>query len=264
MLSVVCINMTTIKLGLSLTHSMETAERPTFESDTSRRIYEYVERHGTAKRHILLKQTDVSSDAFSDHLEQLKARGYLEDDGGTLRVALDVGAVEEYDTEGLTVTIRPARHQDFDGLVETIRDVSDEETYVVAESIAEQLLYENTVNRHNTVESRVFFVATVGDEVIGWTHLDIPQLDSLRGTAQQTVGVASEYRGRGIGSELLDRGLSWAEANGYRKVYNSLPMTNDRAIEFLTDHGWDTEAIRREHYTIDDDTVDEVMLSTTM
>jgi hypothetical protein len=40
-------------------------------------------------------------------------------------------------------------------------------------------------------------------------------------------------------------------------------MTNDRAIEFLTDHGWDTEAIRRDHYTIDGKTIDEVMLSTT-
>ena len=110
----------------------------------------------------------------------------------------------------------------------------------------------------------MFFVATIDAEVVGWTHLDLPQLDSLAGTAQQTVGVESDYQGRGIGSELLQRGVSWAEANGYRKVYNSLPMTNDRAITFLTDHGWDTEAIRRNHYTIDGEQVDEVMLSTTM
>ncbi|QGA82743.1 GNAT family N-acetyltransferase [Halomicrobium sp. LC1Hm] len=243
---------------------METVERPTFESDTSRRIYEYVERHGTAKRHILLEQSDASAESFGEHLDELKERGYLSEDGGTIRVALDVGAVEQYETDDLSVTIRPARHEDFDGLVRTIRDVTDEETYVVAETVAEELLYEDTVNRHTTVESRVFFVATVDGEVVGWTHLDLPQLDSLAGTAQQTVGVASDYRGRGVGSELLQRGLSWAEANGYRKVYNSLPMTNDRAIEFLTDHGWDTEAIRRNHYTIDGEQVDEVMLSTTM
>ena len=242
---------------------METAERPTFESDTSRRIYEYVERHGTAKRHVLLEQSDVSAETFGDHLQQLKSRGYLEDDGGTISVALDVGAVEEYTTDELSVTIRPARHSDFDGLIQTIRDVTAEETYVVAETVAEELLYEDTVNRHSSVESRVFFVATVDGDVIGWTHLDLPQLDSLQGTAQQTVGVASEYQGNGIGSELLQRGVSWAAANGYRKVYNSLPMTNDRAIEFLTDHGWDTEAIRRDHYTIDGKTIDEVMLSTT-
>jgi len=240
---------------------METAERPTFESETSRRIYEYVERHGTAERHVLLEQAGVSPDAFADHLEGLKSRGYLEEDGGTLRVSLDVGAVEEYQIDGRSVTLRPAQHDDFDGLVRTIRDVTSEETYVVAESIAEELLYEDTVNRHTTVESRVFFVATADGEVIGWTHLDLPQLDALRGTAQQTVGVATERQGMGIGSKLLERGVSWAKANGYRKVYNSLPTTNDRAIKFLTDHGWNTEAIRRGHYTIDDKTVDEVMLS---
>jgi ribosomal protein S18 acetylase RimI-like enzyme len=243
---------------------METAERPTFDSEVSRRIYEYVERHGTAKRHVLLEQTDADPETFGDHLERLKARGYIEDDGGTLRVALDVGAVEEFETDAGQVTIRPARHEDFEGIVETIRDVTDEGTYVVAETVAEELLYEDTVNRHTTVESRVFFVATIDAEVVGWTHLDLPQLDSLAGTAQQTVGVESDYQGRGIGSELLQRGVSWAEANGYRKVYNSLPMTNDRAITFLTDHGWDTEAIRRNHYTIDGEQVDEVMLSTTM
>ncbi|ACV48238.1 MULTISPECIES: GNAT family N-acetyltransferase [Halomicrobium] len=243
---------------------METVERPTFESDTSRRIYEYVERHGTAKRHILLEQSDASAEEFGDRLDELKERGYLSEDGGTIRVALDVGAVEAYETGDLSVTIRPARHEDFDGLVRAIRDVTDEETYVVAETVAEELLYEDTINRHTTVESRVFFVAAIDGEVVGWTHLDLPQLDSLAGTAQQTVGVTTEYRGEGIGSELLRRGLSWAEANGYRKVYNSLPMTNDRAIEFLTDHGWNTEAIRRNHYTIDDEQVDEVMLSTTI
>lgn len=243
---------------------METAERPTFDSEVSRRIYEYVERHGTAKRHVLLEQTETDPETFSEHLDQLKSRGYIEGDGGTLRVALDVGAVEEFETSVGGVTIRPARHEDFEGLVETIRDVTDEGTYVVAETVAEELLYEDTVNRHTTVESRVFFVATVDGEVVGWTHLDLPQLDSLAGTAQQTVGVAGDYRGRGIGSELLQRGVSWAETNGYRKVYNSLPMTNDRAITFLTDHGWDTEAIRRNHYTIDGEQVDEVMLSTTV
>jgi GNAT superfamily N-acetyltransferase len=107
----------------------------------------------------------------------------------------------------------------------------------------------------------VFFVATLDGDLVGWTHLDVPQVDRIQETAQQTVGVREAHRGHGIGSELLERGLDWAEANGYRKVYNSLPMTNDEAIEFLADHGWDTEAIRRNHDTIDDDHVDEVMLA---
>lgn len=240
---------------------MEARERPTFDSETAERIYRYVERHRTVKRHKLLDQVSASPEEFGEELDRLLARGYLTDDGGTIRLALNVGTVEEYETDDLTVSIRPGRQSDFEELVDAIRDVTAEETYVVAESVAEELLYEDTVTRHNPVESRVFFVATVGDDLVGWTHLDLPQIEPLEGTAQQTVGVREEYRGLGIGSQLLQRGLDWAEANGLRKVYNTLPMTNDTAVRFLEAHGWNTEAIRRDHYTIDGEHVDELVMS---
>ncbi|WP_246984731.1 GNAT family N-acetyltransferase [Halorientalis marina] len=240
---------------------MEATNRPTFDSETSAEIYEYVERHGTAKRNVVLDVVSASAEEFREHLEQLQSRGYIEDDGGTLRVALDVGAVEEHETPVGQVVIRPGRQADFEGVLETIRDVTARDTYVVAESVAEQLLHEDAVTRHNRVKSRVFFVAVRDDTVIGWTHLDLPQLSSLQETAQLTVGVHEECRGHGIGSLLLRRGMEWAEANGYRKLYNSVPVTNEPAIEFLDDHGWHTEAIRRDHYTIDGEYVDEIMMA---
>lgn len=240
---------------------MKLTDRPTFETEASKQIYEYVERHGTAKRNVLLQLVSSDSEEFQVELERLKSKGYLDEDAGTLQLALEMGAIDEFTLEPGVVTIRPARQRDFEGLVDTIRDVTAEETYVVAESIAEQLLYEDTVNRHNTAHSRVFFVATVEGSVVGWTHLDLPQVSSVQEIAQQTVGVKNDFRKFGIGSRLLQRGLDWAEANGYRKVYNSIPMTNDRAIEFLDAHGWQTEAIRKDHYTIEDSFVDEVMMA---
>ncbi|QFU83409.1 GNAT family N-acetyltransferase [Natronorubrum aibiense] len=240
---------------------MGATERPTFTSDAKRRLYEYVERNGTVKRHKLLDVVSLSAEEFQSNLEALKTDGYLQEEGGTLRIALEFGAVTEHERDGIEFVIRPGRQSDFDGLIDTIRDVTSEETYVVAETIAEELLYDDTVTRHNTVRSRMFFVATVDGEVVGWTHLDLPQIEQMQGTAQQTVGVREDYRGHGIGSKLLERGLEWAEANGYRKLYNSVPITNDRALEFLTNHGWDTEAIRRDHYAIDGDLVDEVMMA---
>ncbi|WP_265108052.1 GNAT family N-acetyltransferase [Halosolutus halophilus] len=240
---------------------MGAIERPAFSSEDRKRIYEYVERHGTVKRHKLRQVVELPASEFETHLEALTADGYLTEDDGTLQLALEFGAIETYEQNGFEFTVRPARQRDFEGLVETIRDVTSEETYVVAETIAAELLYENAVNRHNTVKSRMFFVATVDGNVVGWTHLDLPQVEQVQGTAQQTVGVKEAYRGHGIGSKLLHRGIEWAEANGYRKVYNSIPVVNDDALEFLTMHGWDTEAIRRNHYTIDGEHVDEVMMA---
>ena len=242
---------------------MKPLERPTFRTDASKQIYQYVERHGTAARHQTRSAVGLSSEEFEDELEWLIMKGYLEDEGGTLRIGLNAGSVEEHVGADLTYTIRPARQEDFEGLIDTIRDVTAEDTYVVAESIADRLLYEDTVQRHNTVESRVFFVAAHNGDVIGWIHLDLPQSDKLQSTAQLTVGVREDFRQQGVGSQLLGRGLDWAEANGYQKVYNSVPMTNDEALSFLEDHGWETEGIRRDHYTIGDKLVDEVMMAYT-
>jgi len=240
---------------------MSTLERPTFRTDASKQIYQYVERHGTAARHRTMDAVGLSSEQFREELEWLLTKGYLEDDGGTLRIGLNAGSVEEHVGAELDYTIRPARQEDFEGLVDTIRDVTADDTYVVAESVAERLLYEDAVVRHNTVESRVFFVATADGEVVGWTHLDLPQVEKLQCAAQLTVGVRGEVRNNGIGSRLLERGLDWAEANGYRKVYNSVPATNDSALSFLEAHGWETEGVRREHYEVDDTLVDEVMMA---
>jgi len=240
---------------------MDAREQPAFASDASRRIYEYVERHGTAERRKLPDIVSLPSEEFRTCLEQLKSDGYLEEENGTLRIALEFGAIEKHELDEFTVTVRPGRQRDFDGLIETIRDVTAEETYVVAETIAEQLLYETAVTRHNAVQSRRFFVATVDGDVIGWTHLDLQQVDPVREVARQTVGVRDTYRGHGIGSTLVQRGVEWAEANGYRKLYNSIPVINETALEFLTAHGWNTEAIRKDHYTIDGEYVDEVMMA---
>lgn len=242
---------------------MQPLERPNFRTAASKQIYQYVERHGTAARHQTRSTLGLSSGEFEDELEWLITKGYLEDDGGTLRIGLNAGSVEEHVSAELTYTIRPARQEDFEGLIDTIRDVTAEDSYVVAETIADRLLYEDTVQRHNSVESRVFFVATVDGDVVGWTHLDLPQTEKLQSTAQLTVGVKEEFRQHGIGSQLLGRALDWAEANGYQKAYNSVPMTNDEALSFLESHGWDTEGIRRDHYTIGDELVDEVMMAYT-
>lgn len=247
-----------------LVGAMQTEDRLEFDTEADKRIYQYVERHGTATRPAVQKVASVPPDEFRERLEHLLTKGYLEEDGGSLRLALDRGSVEDFETDEFSYTVRPGHHEDFDALVDCIRDVTSEESYVIAETVAEELLYDDTVTRHNTVESRMFFVATVEGDIVGWTHLDLPQVEKLRETAQQTVGVRPEYRGVGVGSALLERGLDWAEANSYRKVYNSVPATNEHALDFLASHDWATEGVRKKHYTLGDDLVDEVMMAYTI
>lgn len=242
---------------------MQALERPSFETEASKRIYQHVERHGPTEPDRIRDAVPVPPDQFRVQVERLKANGYLEAEAGTLRLGISVGEEATYTSEDTSYTIRPARQADVEDLVELLQAVTDADPYVRAEHVAEHLRYDETVTRHNTVESRVCFVAAGEADLVGWTHLELPHVPALRDTARQTVGVRPSARGRGIGSQLLDQGVDWAARNGYRKVYNSIPATNRNARAFLEAHGWAVEAIRDDHYTIDGRLVDEVMMAYT-
>jgi ribosomal protein S18 acetylase RimI-like enzyme len=240
---------------------MKMSQTLDFGHDDRKRIYEYVERHGVVDPENARDALGIDPGGFRHHIAILRRDGYLQESDGKIRVALEGGEAEEFRTESVEFAIRPARQEDLSGIVGAIRQVAQEKTYIVAESVADEIDHQEALLRHNEIESRMFFVATVGTEVVGWVHLRAPELEKLAHTAELTVGVLEEYRGHGLGSHLLSRGLEWAASNGYEKVYQSVPSTNSEAIEFLKGHGWETEAVREDHYKIDGKYIDEVMMA---
>ncbi|SDK71343.1 GNAT family N-acetyltransferase [Natronorubrum texcoconense] len=232
-----------------------------FGHDDRKRIYEHVERHGAVDPDDVQGSLGIDPSGFRHHVAILKRDGQLEEADGKLRVTIDAGAEEEYVSEDLEFHIRPARQEDLTGIVGAIRQVAEEKTYIEAESVADEIDHQDALLRHNEIESRMFFVATVEDEVVGWVHLHAPELEKLSHTAELTVGVLEEYRGHGIGSHLLSRGLEWAGSNGYERVYQSVPSSNEDAIAFLEGHDWETEAVREDHYKLNGHYVDEVMMA---
>lgn len=240
---------------------MQTREKPGFETPDQRRIYEYVERNGLVERQGIVETLKIDPDQLYHEVAMLKRDGYLDEHDGALYITLEAGTAEEYTSNDVEYVIRPARQEDLSGIVGVIRRITEKKMYLVAESVAEQLDFEGVLIRHNDVKTRMFFVATVNDDVVGWSHLEAPELEKLSHAAKLTVGVLSEYRRHGIGGHLLHRGLEWAAKQGYRKVYNSIPATNQDAGTFLEEHGFETEAIRRDHYRIEGEFVDELMMA---
>lgn len=231
------------------------------DDDDRMSIYRYVERHGVVDTSEAAEYVGIDPETFRHHVSILKRDGYLREEGGKLRIELAEGEREEHETAGLNYLIRPARQEDTSGLLGVVREIADSRKHIVAESVAEQIEYEDALLRHNVGETRVFFVATVEDEVVGWCQVEVPRLAKLAHTAEITVGVLVEYRRYSIGSHLLQRGMEWARANGSRRVYNSLPETNDLAVSFLQENGWRIEAVRDDHFEIDGEPVDEIMLA---
>jgi ribosomal protein S18 acetylase RimI-like enzyme len=241
---------------------MRFRERPEFERTERQEIYDLVERHGTVGYESARRELDMDREMFGHHVAMLERDGAVErTEEKELRVAFERSAAEEYEVDGTMFVIRQAQQEDLTGLVGAIRETTSAAPYAEAESVADIVESEDVLLRHNDLATRVFFVATVDSEVVGWVHVEGNELSKLDHTAELTVGVMEQYQGLGIGSHLLVRGVGWAAANGYERVYNSVPATNEAAIEFLRDHGWEVEATRGGHYKMDGEYVDEVMLA---
>ena len=240
---------------------MPALDTAAFGHEDRRRIYEYVERHGAADPDTVQRTLRIDQQGFRHHVAILRRDGRVKAVDGKLQVVIEAGEEEEHRIDDLDVKIRPARQEDLSGIVGAIRQVAGEKTYIVAETVADEVDHQEALLRHNEIESRMFFVATVGQEVVGWVHLNAPELGKLDHTAELTVGVIEEYRGHGIGGHLLERGLEWAASQGYEKVYQSIPSTNEDAVSFLEAHGWEVEAVREDHYKIGEEYVDEVMMA---
>jgi L-amino acid N-acyltransferase YncA len=266
-----------------------------FESDVASRIYRYVERRGSATREEVREEVRVSESVeskparsgtepsvrlpvaeFNDHVETLTDEGYLTERGERLAVEPDA-ETERHDTDDFEYEVRPARESDREAVAALIREVADEGAIVVDERVADAIESEGALIRRNDRESRMVFVAerlggeadgeeTAAEsdddrEIVGWVSLQGFELPAREHTAELTVGVAPEHRERGTGGTLLERGMAWADSEDCRKVYQSLPATNDDALELLDEHGWSREATRTDHYKVEGELVDEVQMA---
>ena len=240
---------------------MELTEQLEFDHDDREDIYEYIESHGASRPRQVRKSLNMGERAFGHHAAILKRDGMLEGIDGELRVAFEAGTEEEFEADEVEFAIRQAREEDLTGLVGAIRQAIGGGAYVDAETVADVVDSEGVLLRHNELESRIFFVATVDGEVVGWVHLKHPESEKLAHTAELTVGVLEAYRGNSIGSHLLERGLEWAQSQGFERIYNSIPSTNENAIEFLEGRGWEVEAVREGHYKLNAEYIDEVMMA---
>ncbi|MFC4357065.1 GNAT family N-acetyltransferase [Halobium salinum] len=240
---------------------MELTESLNFSHKDRKDIYDYVESHGTVREDEVRRALNLDPAALGHHVTILRRDGYVRKVGNKLQVAYTDEEETHHEGEDVEYTIRAADETDREGLTDAMRTVTEEGRYIEAETVAAMVDQEEVVLRHNAIGSRMFFVATVGDTVAGWVHLDLPTAEKLSHTAVLTVGVRPEFRGEGVGSTLLDRGVAWAADHGFEKLYNSVPAVNESAIAFLESKGWETEAVREDHYRIDDDYVDEVMMA---
>ena len=163
------------------------------------------------------------------------------------------------------LTLRPALPDDAPAIIAVVRSSSEERSYVLMEIYgkgidAQRAWLEKLDRRHN-----LFLVAVVEERVVGILAL----LDTLICSAPTPalavgVHVASEWRGRGIGSAMLRYALRWARENGYRRLEADIFTSNKRSLHLFGKAGFREVVCRRRAVQLGIRQINEVVFEKTL
>ncbi len=164
---------------------------------------------------------------------------------------------------GLEVTLRPARVEDAEGLIHTVRSLSPERSYLLMEYYGKD---EETARKYIEgidPDRDLLLVAIAEGKVIG-ALAAVQAKGGERVRAEHVVEVGlhllKEYRGVGIGTEMLSYAMRWAKERGYRKMVASIFTPNQRSINLFKRAGFEQECIRRQHVRIGSRLIDEICM----
>jgi RimJ/RimL family protein N-acetyltransferase len=94
------------------------------------------------------------------------------------------------------------------------------------------------------------FIAISGETVIGWCDVLPKPRPAMRHSGVLGIGVLDSYRGRGIGTALLETTLNAARNKGLTRIELFVRTDNERAIKLYRKFGFVVEGVLRKHMLI--------------
>jgi len=91
----------------------------------------------------------------------------------------------------------------------------------------------------------ITFLAWDEKSIIGYVSLVFPKFKKLRGNAYLTIAVKEEYRGKGIGTLLMDTGERYAKDRGVRRIELEVFGKNEVAIKLYEKRGYVIEGVKK-------------------
>ncbi len=105
-----------------------------------------------------------------------------------------------------------------------------------------------------------FFAVTDDDQVVGWCDIAHRKYDIFQHIGVLSMGLLSEYRGKGIGTRLLETTIKSAQKKGVEKIEIDVFASNMRAISLLKKFEFFEEGRRLKSAKIDGVYDDMVMM----
>jgi L-phenylalanine/L-methionine N-acetyltransferase len=138
-------------------------------------------------------------------------------------------------------TIRPAAPGDAQSFLELFRVVAAEGRFVRTDEPGRDVRHYRRAFRASVTSDRARYLALEGDRVIGDIGIEREGHPVTRHVATIGMMVAPEWRGRGVGSALMEAAIAWCRESGVEKLELSVYPDNDAARALYAKFGFHEE-----------------------
>ncbi|PLT28120.1 GNAT family N-acetyltransferase [Peribacillus deserti] len=107
--------------------------------------------------------------------------------------------------------------------------------------------------RNDTEDSRnLFLIAEVNGKLAGFSRCEGNSFKRFSHKAEFGIGIQKDYWGLGIGKQMLQTSIDWAEANGIKKITLAVLETNEKAIALYRRYGFEIEGVLKKDKRLSD------------
>ncbi len=127
------------------------------------------------------------------------------------------------------------------------RDIDNESEYVLGNKGERKENALHVIVRLLISQRRmVTFLAFDDDFVIGYVSLVFPRFSKMKGNTYLTISVREAYRGKGVGSALMETAEKYAQAQGMRRIELEVFGKNKNAIALYAKRGYVVEGTKKD------------------
>jgi len=160
--------------------------------------------------------------------------------------------------------IRSAVDQDADNLSK-LRLQIDGETENLdrekGEAYIDEIGFKKMIGEDRLSGNSLFLVAEANGKLVAFSRCAGTKLKRTFHQTEFGVGVLKEKWGNGIGQNLLNESIRWADANGVEKITLKVLETNKKAIALYEKFGFEVEGVlKKDKFLSDGNYYDTVLM----
>ncbi|MEH7463072.1 GNAT family N-acetyltransferase [Bacillus thuringiensis] len=153
---------------------------------------------------------------------------------------------KEFYSRNICYMIRSAMEEDAKKLSE-VRLQIDGETENLdrekGEAYIDEAGFKRIIKEDTDSVANLFLVAEVNGSIVGFSRCEGNKLKRTSHKVEFGVCVLQEYWGYGIGKNLLEESINWADTHGIKKITLNVLETNDKAKSLYESYGFEVEGI---------------------